>query len=529
MLYARKQAMLMTSHKSCLVMALWMAASASAAELKIADAVKSGDAAAVRALIAKKVDVNAPAADSSTPLHLAVKVNNLEMVNLLIGAGANVNASTRYKITPLALACENGNAAIIERLLAAGVDPNSTFEDGQTALMTASLNGKVDALKVLLTHGAKVNATEPYKGQTALMWAAGEGNASAAALLIEFGADLHARSKAGYTALLFAVLNNQIDAARTLIQHGAKIEDKAPDGTTALNMAVVNAYYDLASVLLDLGANPNAEDPRGSALHSLVWLRKPGTSWEAAALAADPEPVPRPTGKLTALELAKKLLDKGANPNVRVTWQEMPMTKGLGTTRNPPDINLGRHYLSFVGATPFYAAARNGDVQVMRLLVEHGADPNINTAVGVTPLMAACGLDYYEGETPGPLTGVPEAERLEAVKLALSLGNDINAKTHLGDYPMIGSAEFTLLTYPENMDDLLNLGVGDPRWDGMTALHGAVISNQPSIVQFMVDHGAKVDAKNRLGWTPLMMTRGIFMANSKKEFPVAAEILKKAQ
>ena len=93
---------------------------------------------------------------------------------------------------------------------------------------------------------------------------------------------------------------------------------------------------------------------------------------------------------------------------------------------------------------------------------------------------------------------------------------------------MIGSPQFTLLTYPLNMDDLLNLGVGDPRWDGMTALHGAVISNQPSIVQFMVDHGAQLDATNRLGWTPLMMTKGIFMANSKKEFPVAAEILQKA-
>ena len=204
------------------------------------------------------------------------------------------------------------------------------------------------------------------------------------------------------------------------------------------------------------------------------------------------------------------------------------MTKGLGTTRNPPNINLGRHHLSFVGATPYYAAARNGDVAFMRLLLKHGADPNINTEVGVTPLMAACGLDYYEGETPGPLTGVPEAERLEAVKLALEEGNDINAHTNFGNYPMVGSAEFTLLDYPENMDDLLNLGVGDPRWNGITALFGAVMSNQPSVVQFMVDHGAQVDAKNTLGWTPLMVTRGIFMANSRKEFPAAEKILLKA-
>jgi uncharacterized protein len=522
----------MTRTKQRILITLLTAAVACAAttsrESQLMDAVKRADANAVRSLLAAGVDVNSAGADSSTALHWAVQNNNLELTDLLLKSGANANAATRYKITPLSLAASNGNTAIIERLLKSGVDANGTSEDGQTALMTASLNGSVDAIKVLLKNGARVNATEPYKGQTALMWAAGEGNSAAAALLIEFGADLKAKSKAGYTALLFAVLNNQIEAAKTLLGHGANVEDKAPDGTTALNMAAVNAYYDLASVLLDYKANPNAPDPRGSTLHTLVWLRKPGTSWEAAALASDPETVPRPTGNVSALQLATKLLEKGANPNARVTWKEMPMTKGLGTTRNPPNINLGRHHLSFVGATPYYAAARNGDVTFMKLLVEHGADPNLNTEVGVTPLMAAAGLDYYEGETPGPLTGVPEAERLEALKLALELGNDINAKTHLGDYPMVGTIESTLAHYPDNMDDLLDLGVGDPRWDGMTALFGAVMSNQPSLVQFLVDRGAKVDVQNRLGWTPLMITKGIFMANSKKEFPVAGEILRKA-
>ncbi|HWF07247.1 MAG TPA: ankyrin repeat domain-containing protein [Bryobacteraceae bacterium] len=499
-----------------------------APDLRILDAVKSNDAGAVKSLIAAKADVNAAAADTSTALDWAIEQNNSELSRLLIDAGADVNAKTRYNITPMSLAAANGNAAIIESLLKAGVDANTKSEDGETALMTAARNGKVDAVKMLLTHGAQVNAVEPYKGQTALMWAAGKGNADAAAMLIEFGGSVKAKSKAGYTPLLFAVLNNRIQAAKTLVKLGANIEDEAPDGTTALNMAAVNAYYDLASVLLDLGANPNAADPRGSTLHTLVWLRKPGTSWEAAALAETPDTVPHPNGKITALQLAEKLLSKGANPNAKVTWKEMPMTVGLGTTRNPPNINLGRHHLSYVGATPFYCAARNGDAEFMRLLVKYGADPNINTGVGVTPLMAAAGLDYYEGETPGPLTGVPEAERLEALKLAFDLGNPINARTHFGDYPMIGSAEYTLLDYPKNMKDLLNLGVGDPRWDGMTALHGAVMSNQPSLVQFLVDHGAEVGATNRLGWTPLMITKGIFMANSRKEFPAAAKILEKA-
>ena len=160
--------------------------------------------------------------------------------------------------------------------------------------------------------------------------------------------------------------------------------------------------------------------------------------------------------------------------------------------------------------------------------MKYGANPKLTTAHGVTPLMAASGLDYYEGETPGPYNGVSEPERLEAVKLCVELGNDVSAHTDFGNYPMPGTAEFTLLTYPENFEDLAGLGVGDPRWTGMTALHGAVISNQPTILQYLVEAGAQLNTKNRLGWTPLMMTRGVFMANSKKEFPAAREILTKA-
>ncbi len=499
-----------------------------AGSLTLIDAAKNGNAGAVRTLLAQHADINATEADGSTALHWAVQRNDVAVTDLLLAAGAKADAATRYNITPLALACKNGNAAIIERLLKAGADPNGFSSEGQTALMTAARNGNVAAVKMLLTHGAKVNVKEPFRGQTALMWAAGEGNAAAAELLIEFGSDVKAKSKTGFTPFLFAVRNHQIGAAKVLLEHGANIEDRAPDGTTALNMAVVNGYYDLASVLLDYHANPNAPDPNGSPLHSLAWLRKPGTPWEAAGLGEDPVGPPRPTGDVTSEELAKKLLAHGEDPNARIAWKEMRMTAGLGTTSNPPNIPLGRHYLSFVGATPFYLAARNGDAPFMRLLVAGGADPNISTQVHVTPLMAAAGLDYYEGETPGPFNGVSEPERLEAVKLCLQLGNDINARTDFGEYPMIGSAQFTLMTYPRNAEDLFGLGVGDPRFTGMTALFGAVISNQPSLVQYLVDHGAKVDVKNKLGWTPLMVSRGIFMANSKKEFPAAEKILLRA-
>jgi ankyrin repeat protein len=520
---------LKTSRQAAIVAVLLFAYSIAfaAGSNRLIDAVKRGDAKAVRALLAQRVDVNAADTDGSTALHWAAQRDDVAIADLLIAAGANVKAATRYKITPLSLACTNGDAALIDRLLKAGADPNSSSEEGQTALMTASLTGKPDAVKLLIETGAEVNAVEPYKGQTALMWAASEGNAAAAEILLAHGADVKAKSKAGFTPLLFAIRNDHTGAAKVLLDRGANVNDVAPDGTNALNMAVVNAYFDLASMLADRGANPNAPDPRGSALHTLAWLRKPGADGAAAVGNVGHAPPP-PSGRMTALELAKKLLEHGANPNIRVSWKENTFGKEGGTARNPPNIQLGRHLLSYVGATPFYVAAKNGDTAYMKLLADHGADARVTTKAGITPLMVAAGLDYWEGESPGPFTGVTESERLEAVKLAVALGNDVNAAADFGNYPMTGETSYTLMYYPHNIDDLLELGVGDPRWSGSTPLIGAVVSNQPSIVQWLVDHGARVDAKTKLGWTPLLVAEGVFFANAKKEFPHAAAIIKKA-
>lgn len=516
---------------SFLIVALLFAATVqlhAAMDPRLKEAVKRGDANAVRALLQAGADVNTADPDGSTPLHLAAEMENLEITNLLLAAGANATAASRYKITPLALAASMGNAAIIDRLLDAGVDPNSTSEEDQTALMSASLNGKTDAIRALLRRGAKINAVESFKGQTALMFAAGNGNTKAVEMLQEFGADLKARSKAGFTALLFAVRNNRMDTVKYLLQHGANVNDALPDGTAALNMAVLNADFDLASVLLDFGANPNQRDPRGFPLHTVVWLHQPGAPPDFAMSGVDPQPPPKPSGRMGHLEIARKLLAKGADPNGRVQWNEGRFTPGGGLARQPPNLAIGRHYLTYNGATPFYLAARNGDAPMMRVLVEGGADPKMPTKFGVTPLMAAACLDYYEGETAGPFSGVSEAERLEAVKLALQLGNDINARTDFGTYPMNGSPERTLLTYPDNIKEILDLGVGDPRFNGMTALHGSVICNQPSITQFLIDQGAQLDAKNQLGWTPLMVAGGLYIANNRKDFPVAGDLLRKA-
>jgi len=511
---------------ACLVAAASLTLGA-AGDARLIEAVKTADVRTARSLIASKVDVQTTDAGGSTALHWAVQRDSMELVDLLLSASANPKVATRYNITPLHLACMNGNAAIIARLLKAGADVNGTAEEGETALMTAALTGKPDAIKVLLDNGADVHAKDPAKGQTALMWAAAEGNAAAAELLLGAGADVKAKSKAGFTPLLFGVREGHIDIVKVLLDHGANVNDVAPDGTSALNMAVVNAYFELGTALLDRGADPNASDPRGSVLHTLAWLRKPGADG-AAGVGNTPHGPPVPTGNVTALELAEKLLKKGANPNVTIAWQDKKFDKEGGTMKNPPLIQLGRHYLTYIGATPFYLAAHNGDAPYMKLLAAHGANPKTPNILGVTPLIAASGLDYWEGEAPGPFTGCSEAERIEAVKLALELGNDINAHADFGDYKMEGDPQYLLLYYPLNMSELIDKVQGDPRWSGSTPLHAAVVSGQPGIVKFLIDRGADVNAKTKLGWSPLMMAQGIFFANAKKEYPAAAAVLRAA-
>jgi ankyrin repeat protein len=501
---------------------------ATAGSTELIEAVKRQDRVTVNALLDRGAEVDAAEADGTTALHWAAQVDDLTMVELLLDAGAAAGAANRFSVTPLELAASNGSAAVVERLLRAGADANALSREGQTPLMSAARSGDVAAVKTLLAHGAEIDAAEAWRGQTALMWAAGEGNVEVVRTLIGAGANVTAKSKSGFTPLLFAVRNAQIETMRLLLDNGANPNDLAPDdATSALNVAVVNAFYEAASVLLDYGADPNLPDARASPLHSIAWLRKPGSTGDAG-VGELPTAAPRPTGNVTSLELAQKLLDHGANPNVRVDWQEMKFDTVGGITRNPPGLTLGRHLLTYNGATAFYVAAKNGDAEYMRLLAENGADTSITNRFGVTPLMIAAGLDTWEGETPGPFTGVSEEERLEAVKLAVELGNDINAVADFGDYWMLGDPEYTLLYYPHNIEDLLELGTGDPRWSGSTALHGAIISNQPSIVQYLVDAGARLDAKTDTGWTPLMMARGVFLTNTGREFPEAEAILVKA-
>jgi ankyrin repeat protein len=245
-----------------------------------------------------------------------------------------------------------------------------------------------------------------------------------------------------------------------------------------LGMAIVNAYYEIAALLLEVGADPNVPDPRGSMLHAVAFMRRPGSGAP-----------PLPSGNIDTLDLARALLAHGANPNARIAWKEIAFDRDLAATKLPPNIPVGRNFLTFIGATPFYLAAKHGDVALMRLLVANGADPRMPTVQGVTPLMAAAGLGFWDGESPGPLTGVADAEAIDVVPPKESLG--------------------------------------DMRWTRSTALHGAAMRGANGIVQFLVDHGAKLDAKNTVGWTPLMCAEGIFVANTLKDWPETVALIRK--
>ena len=273
--------------RGCLVAALLAMSGAGAAgqDLPLIEAVKDGDTAAVRALLDAGGDVNASEVDGTTVLHWAVHRDLVDVTDLLIHAGANVRAVNRYGVAPLSLACLNGSEAMVARLLQAGADPETTQPGGETALMTAARTGNADVVRRLLAHGADVNATEEWKGQTALMWAAAENNAAAVQALIAGGADIAARSQVspgvaelanrGFTAFTFAARAGAIDAAEELLEAGASVNETLADGTSALVLAVMSARYEMAAFLLDQGADPNAAAQGWTALHQIVWTRRP--------------------------------------------------------------------------------------------------------------------------------------------------------------------------------------------------------------------------------------------------------------
>jgi ankyrin repeat protein len=438
---------------------------AAAADTRLVDAVKAGKRDVVRALLQQR-GADTPEPDGTTALHWAVLADDAEMVRLLLRAGADASAANRYGVTPLAAAATNGSAGSLEALLEAGADPNAELPEGETVLMTAARTGKVEALDVLLLYGADFNAREPWYGETPLIWAAAHNHAAAARTLIEHGADVDARStvttvgrggrRGGWTPLMYAARQGALEAVHALAGAGAVLNLTDSDGATALVLAIINAHYDVAAALLTAGADPNIADRTGmAALYAAVDMR--------TLPAPFGKPDRKPAGKISSLELLKMLLAHGAKPNAPL--------KGtlIQRHRTPGDTALGE------GATPFMRAARQGDLEAMRLLLEHGADPALEQADHTTALMLAAGRGWRDGfPIKPPFLSVPdratERDAIDAIRLCLELGADINASNT----------------------------------DGNTALHGAADERgSVAIVRFLVEHGARVDAKNKAGQTPL--------------------------
>ena len=460
----------------------------------VVGAAKQADAAAVRALLKDGADVNAPEIDGTTALHWAVHNDAPELVDLLLVAGARADATNRYGITPLWLAATNGNSAIVTKLLGAGADARAArASSGETTLMIAARSGHADVMRLLIEHGADVNAVESHRGQTALMWAAAERHPSAVKLLLEAGANMHARSgRTEMTPLMFAVRSGDIETTRLFLDAGADLTQLSSEGASMLVVAVLNANFELANFLLERGADPNIDGPHGTPLFVLTWLRSAINRSLTATL------VRTPTGNMDSFDLGKALLARGADINARIGEDkepelETPETAGGDesteaeddeTDENaalpyrrrmwmPRNLAIGPYFVSFAGATPFYIAAINCDVPYMTFLAEAGADTTIPTRQNVTPLLAASGIGFYEGEHPGD----PEV-CLEAVKLAYELGND-----------------------PLAAVDYAGHEVGSPNWDGATALHGAATRGANEMVKWLVEKGVPLGKTTNLGMT----------------------------
>jgi uncharacterized protein len=436
----------------CLAALLFTAAQASASgDLRLVDAARNRDATAVAALLRQGSDVNSTQPDGATSLLWAAQWDDVGIAELLLRAGAKPELANDYGVTPLSMACLNGSARMVDTLLTAGANPNVALLTGETALMTAAKTGNPAVVKALLAHGADVSTREPFKGQTALMWAAAEQHLEVVRTLLEGGADVHAVSLTGFTPLLFAAREGNVDVAKLLLSRGANVNETDKSGLSVLHVATVRGHVELAEFLLDQGANPNADGPGYTALHWAVWRAEsvltqtiPNARGEWGRLGGLP-----PEGKL---RLVKSLVAKGADVNARAT--KKPPTFGNG----------GGAGDTYIGATPFFMAAAVADVDVMRLLVTLGADPQLTPDNKALPLIAAAGIAASTDETL-----VPEASRLKAAEFCIELGNDVNAANIAGN----------------------------------TALHTAARMGYDTVVQLLAGKGAHLSPKNKQGQTPL--------------------------
>jgi ankyrin repeat protein len=407
------------------------------------DAAKAGDKTAIRALIQQKADVKAAFPDGATALHWAAYHDDAESVDLLLKAGAAANSANDLGATPLWLAAQNGGAAVVARLLAGGANPNQALLSGETPLMVAARGGYVEVATQLLAKGANPNA-HGTRGQTALMWAVSQQHPSVVKVLMAIPPHGYLGYNknvphGGETALMFAARVGDLESAKLLVAAGANVNDADAWGVTALTLAEHSGFTDLGLYLLDKGADPNKYDCGFAAIHEAIMRRDE--------------------------KMVAALLEHGAKP-------DLPLKTWTPTRRSSDDWNFDP---AAVGSTPLWMATRFGEPGIMRLLIAKGADTKFVHSIEyvaeagfgqdtrkerTTLIMAAAGM----GRAGNLWEPYPAREReaavLDAVKIAVDLGGDINA-----------------------------VGL-----DGRSALDGANQLRMPTVVAYLTSKGAKATA-----------------------------------
>jgi uncharacterized protein len=458
---------------------------ASAAEDLIA-AAQRNDTTVALAAIEDGIDVNSKSPDGTTALHWAVYNGNLALVERLIARGADVTSANEFGSTPLAEAATVGDVGVMAALLDAGAAVDAPGADGQTPLMVVARSSNTAAAEVLIANGADVNARELWREQTALMWAAAQNQPAMVDLLVAHGADVDARSAVndwprqvtgeprrmyrpfgGLTPLLFAAREGCLECARSLLAAGANVNLTDPKGVTPLFLAIDNFHFDTAKLLIEAGANPNKWDWWGrTPLYSAVDVNTMPHGGRADRRSVD---------ATTSIEIIELLLEAGAWPNVQLKL--LPPYRHIGDDR-------GCDIMLVTGTTPLLRAAKTFDTAAIELLIDHDANVDLPNDGGITPVMAASGLGSVECDPRGYGPGIPhymapetEQKSIAALKLLLDAGADIDARTLSGR--------------------------AGARSAGRTALFGAAFWGWSDVVDYLVEHGAKIDVAERGGLTPV--------------------------
>ncbi|HVG84630.1 MAG TPA: ankyrin repeat domain-containing protein [Vicinamibacterales bacterium] len=517
----------------------------------VADAARLGDAAAVKALLRNGADVNAAQGDGMTALHWAAQKGDIELVAMLLSAGASVRATTRLGgYTPMHLASQAGHPRVVAALLAAGSPADVRTATGASPLMLAARSGSVDTATRLIENGADINAKESTYGQTALMVAAGLNRAELVALLLARGADAMLASsvvdlnaltapvdfdpvrgtveqsgpvatnrpkevpgltrpyryneligaQGGLTALHFAARQGATQSVAALVDGGVSVNLPSPgDQATPLLIAIINGHFDIAAYLLDHGADPNRVSDAGvSPLYATL-----NVQW--APIAAYPQPRAHLQQSRTYLEMMRRLLEKGAEPNQRLkrkVWYS--------------SYNFDQSSVDEIGATPFWRAAYAADVDAMKMLVAAGADPTITTMKPLSRRFPGEGGEDKSGLTPMPIGG-PNVTPLQAAA-GVGYGFGFAANSH-------HYAESGMLPAVKYLVDEIGVDVNAVDADGNTAVHHAAARGDNAMILYLVSKGALVTKVNRAGQSTVDMANG--PVQRTQPFPETIALLEK--